>query len=245
MNLIAKTYINTTFDINILLNYGFRFQGETEEAPHDFINRCFTNFDIASYSTTIHINLRNTTELQISKLISINQNTDELWYTYGSNIDDLWFKRHFYWNSAKEIEVFHEYFKLPEKFQGQGIIKPIFQNSLQQYVNMNLKRILLEAGLSKGGYVWATYGFVAVNRFEIDVILEKAEKRLDSQVYEDVKYIYDFYYDKEPQGKEFPIFLWSRLPGMKEVLYGAEWDGALNFSDSTQFTRFKKRIYGE
>ena len=116
------------------------------------------------------------------------------------------FDRAVFW-LVGEIIVEHRYCLVPLSYQGKGLIKPIFQESLQQYVNMGVRKIRVHAGFAGGGYSWARHGFVAIDQTEVEAILAEAYKRLNVNEIVPVERIYKKYYSDHPTGAEFPMIL--------------------------------------
>lgn len=70
-------------------------------------------------------------------------------------------QRNFTRNGDGSYSVYHAYFELQEKAQGGGGAKEVFRNSVAFYQKHGVKEITVTAGLDKGRYVWASYGFRA------------------------------------------------------------------------------------
>ena len=154
----------------------------------------------------------------------------------------LIFDREFF-KSAKGIEINHSYCVIPLAHQGKGLVKTIFQSSLQEYLNMGAKRINVEAGLTVGGHIWAKHGFVALNPSEVQVILDDAKKRLKPAEFIPVKRIFDKYYTDNPGGKAFPMVLWAKIDFMKDILRGSDWHGEVDLKNKEQFTNFMEYVF--
>jgi hypothetical protein len=152
------------------------------------------------------------------------------------------FDRAVFW-LVGEIIVEHRYCLVPLSYQGKGLIKPIFQESLQQYVNMGVRKIRVHAGFAGGGYSWARHGFVAIDQTEVEAILAEAYKRLNVNEIVPVERIYKKYYSDHPTGAEFPMILWASLPGMKEILRGSDWNGELDLHNPEQFRNFCNYVF--
>ncbi|RYG49650.1 MAG: hypothetical protein EOO01_12270 [Chitinophagaceae bacterium] len=140
------------------------------------------------------------------------------------------------------IRVIHDYCLVPAVHQGKGAIKPVFKESLQQYVNMKAEKIFVHAGLSGGGYTWARYSFAALHKVEVTTILTAAEKKLSGGDFAVVKSIYDTYYRNFPSGEAFPMDLWAALDFMKEVLRGSDWHGVIDLKNSEQLRNFSDYV---
>lgn len=139
--------------------------------------------------------------------------------------------------------VKHDYFRLPELYRNMGIAKKVFQISLQQYVNMDVRKILVHAALNDGGYVWARNYFAAINPDEIKHILDEAENKLSTVQFRAIARIYTNYYQKNPGGMAFPIVKWAELPFMKDILRGSSWHGMIDLQDQEQFTNFIMYVF--
>ena len=68
---------------------------------------------------------------------------------------------------------------------------------------MNAKKILVYAGLSGGGYTWAKYGFAALNKTEVDLILNKAKLGLNQRDFSVAEKIYLFITQENPETHRF------------------------------------------
>jgi hypothetical protein len=246
MKLTAKKYKFTSKDRESLKLLGYKIVGQNNPGLEEFMQNKFPNFNLLillevveaafSHTTTSHINRRIEFDNTSSVLKIDYQNV------YKDEDDAAMFIREFA-VMGKTIQIKHEYCVLPELFRGQNLIKPVFQESLRQYVNMNAKKILVHAGLSGGGYTWAKHGFVAIDKSEVEQILNKANRMIPKPDYAIVKKIYDIYYTKNPTGKSFPMDLWSALDYMKEVLMGSDWHGELDLKDQNQFRNFNDYVF--
>lgn len=194
-------------DIEELAKLGYQIINAGSMSFEIFMQKMFPNFNLVSLLKVVENRFNETTAKNIYRNLYYDEFSGTLKVEYGNeftNEDDaLLFIREFSTN-RNTIEIKHEYCVLPKKYRNKGLIKPVFQESLQQYVNMNAKRILVHAGLSGGGYTWAKYGFVAVDKNEVTFILDKAKTDLNENEFEVIKKIYDRYYSKNPKGKSFP-----------------------------------------
>jgi len=138
----------------------------------------------------------NTTDYKIMRRIAFDETRKTLSIYFGNNAknenETLLFVREFS-NILGSVDVEHLYLILPEKHRKLGLIKPVFQASLQEYINMNASSIKVVAGLSGGGYVWAKYGFVATEKSEVEIILNKAVTLLKSNEYKIIERIFNIY----------------------------------------------------
>lgn len=224
---------------------GYQITNKGSITFEKFMQRFFPNFNLISLLTVLENNFTATTQTNIKRLIYFDDINKLLKIEYKNefiNEDDaLLFIREFI-NKDGIIEINHKYCVIPKNSRNNGLIKPVFQESLQQYVSMNARKILLQAGLSGGGYAWAKYGFVAINKNELDAILFKAKLALNRNDFAVVKKIYDIYYMKKPNGKSFPIDLWASLDYMKLILMGSDWHGELDLKNKEQFRNFKNYV---
>jgi GNAT superfamily N-acetyltransferase len=243
----SKTHSLTSDEIEEIIALGFQFQG-ISTLHEDFINTNFPNFNLLLFSKLINNILSPLCHTAIYKFIHLNNLTPpEIhfeYYTdnYYDEVNGLALLRIFSWQNEKLI-VTHDYFRLPESGRGKGIAKQVFRASLQQYVNMGVKKILVHAALKDGGYVWARNFFTATNQNEIRLILNDARKKLTLLQFKAVKRIYTNYYTKNPKGGAFPIVKWAELPFMKDILRGSSWHGLIDFDNQEQFSNFTSYVF--
>jgi hypothetical protein len=84
---------------------------------------------------------------------------------------------------------------------------------------------------------------VAIDKNEVEIILDEARKALTSTQFAPVEHIYNTYYTKNPVGNTFPMLLWAGLDGMKDVLPGADWHGEVDLKNNEQFSNFKDYVF--
>ena len=211
-----------------------------------FMHENFPDFNLLALVKAVEHHFNQTTTAVIVRRINSDEDGKQLRLEYYNDFtkedDALLFVRSFL-KKAGQIEINHEYCVIPKASRGKGLIKPVFQESLQQYVNMNAAKILVHAGLSAGGYAWAKHGFVAVYKIEVDAILKVAEERLPANEFNVVKRIYEVYYHRNPVGKNFPIDLWAALDFMKPILAGSDWHGEVNLKNEEQFHNFMNYVF--
>lgn len=141
-----------------------------------------------------------------------------------------------------EIIAELDYLRIPAAARRNGVSKRVLKLSVQQYEQIGVAKIKLEAALSNGGLVWAKAFFTASEPEEVKAILIKAEKELPPEQFKFVKRVYDNYYDQNPGGKSFPMVKWSQLSGMDQILTGSIWRGELDLNNSDILTKFKNYV---
>lgn len=228
MNLIPVPYHFTIADTEKIVDLGYVIKHTCAVSFETFVAREFTNLDLVSLLQELERSFKPLTTLKIDRSIFYDSYRIKLQINYSNDFrtDDeaLMFNRTFL-KMQNGIQVHHDMCVLPLIHQGQGKVKKVFQVSLQQYVNMNVQSIHVYAGLTGGGHVWGRHGFVAVNKLEVEHILAEAKTTLNGMDYEAVERIFNTYYTKHPDGKEFPMRLWAMLDCMKPILRGATWHG--------------------
>ena len=246
MHIEPIQYNFTINDTQRIVDLGYDIKHSCSLSLEDFMTKEFTNFDLVSLLKELEVSFTPTTNLKITREISYDNHQPVLHISYRNNFsadeDALIFDRQFS-RSQTGINVNHNLCVLPLQYQGKGIIKKVFQISLQQYINMNAKTIHVYAGLNAGGHVWARYGFVAVNKEEVEAILNDAKKHLSNVEYEPVERIFNKYYSKSPHGKAFPMTLWAKLDFMTPILIGARWHGEINLDNSIQLRNFIDYVF--
>jgi len=137
-----------------------------------------------------------------------------------------------------ELVVDHDFIQLPEEHRGKGKGKAIITACLNYYLECGVSRVRIYTGLEHGGLVWAKLFFAATDKKEVEAILEDAQASLTSGQYQAVQKIYELYYKKDPNGRKFPMLLWSRLPGMGRILQRNRWHGELDLTDRKTLANF-------
>jgi hypothetical protein len=215
MEIIPNKYTFTDADRVRVEALGYHIEGiPPDERLETFIATMFPDFDLASVLELVDRMFAPTTSLPIRRHIHYNVPKKILHFIFENNTDVLdetvAFDRVISWLGG-EIVVEHRYCLVPLPYQGKGLIKLIFQESLQQYVNMGVRKIRVHARFAGGGYTWARHGFVAINRSEVESILDMANKTLAVNEMANVERIFKKYYSDHPDGTDFPMELWARL----------------------------------
>jgi hypothetical protein len=247
MQIIAQPYTFTAVDRQRIEALGYRIAGiPPDRQLESFVPALFPNFDLASLLEMVDKLFAPTTPLPIQRRIQYNVPAETLHFIFRNstaNEDEAVAFDRVVLRQGGELLVKHMYCLVPLPYQGKGLIKPIFQASLQQYVNMGIRKIMVHAGLGGGGYTWARHGFVAVEPNEVQTILNDAYNKLSANEINPVQRIFSKYYSDHPAGAEFPMILWASLPGMKEVLRGSDWNGSLDLHNPEQFRNFSNYVF--
>lgn len=242
---LPQTYVIKAADLKKVKALGFTIHS-TLTNPQNFINSHFTNFNLLHFAQEVDKIFLFLTTKTVAKEITLEDAPPVMYFQYYSTdydnaISGLALSRVFRL-APDGIAVEHEFFRLPQSSRGQGVAKLLFRASLQQYINMGVKRIYVHAALQDGGYVWARNFFTATDKTEVTAILDNAERNLPVPQFRAVKRIYDNYYSKDPSGTAFPIVKWAELPFMKDILRGSDWHGILDLTNAEQFSNFIKYI---
>jgi hypothetical protein len=247
MQIVPQPYTFSILDRQRIEALGYRIDGIPPDRPLEaFMSTLFPNFDLAGLLEKVDQVFAPTTSLTIHRHIRYNLNIRSLHFAFqnaaaieeeAAVFDRVVFRQ------DGEIFVKHLYCLVPLPYQGKGLIKPIFQASLQQYMNMGVRKIVVHAGLGGGGYTWARHGFVAIDKADVAVILENARNKLSASEILPVERIFSKYYQDNPAGTEFPMIAWAHLPGMKDVLRGSDWQGELDLHNPEQFRNFSNYVF--
>lgn len=246
MNIKPETHFLTSAEIAEIESLGFQFLG-ISAFQENFINENFPNCNLFLLLKQINNIFSPLCNVPVTKLIYLNNSTPEIkiqFFTddYEDEIHGLAFSRIFCWK-GEDLVVKHDYFRLPQSNRGKGIAKLIFRVCIQQYVNMNINKILVQACLKDGGYTWARNFFTANNQDEMKQILDNAQSKLTTFQFQAIEKIYRNYYSKNPAGIAFPIVKWAELPFMKEILRGSSWHGMIDLDNHEQFTNFISYVF--
>ncbi|MEO7214474.1 hypothetical protein [Mucilaginibacter sp.] len=212
----------------------------------DFLNSTFPGLNVLQYVKDINDLLQPLTQSTIIKELAFFENAPPMLIVqyFSEDSDDetgLGLSRTFI-KSKNEFIVEHDFFRLPSAKRRQGIAKQLLGFSLQQYLSSGVDKIKLRAELENGGYVWAKTEFTATDQTEVKTILDNAEKTISSQQFKFVKRVYDNYYDKNPNGRNFPMIKWSELPEMEEILNGSKWQGEIDLNNKELLAKFKHYV---
>ena len=163
---------------------------------------------------------------------------------YADEDTGLTMSRYFEYENSRLI-VYHHYLVLPKSTRGQGLGTKVMGLWFDQYVNMGVKEIRVHAGLKDGGAVWAKVGFKAPDKIEMENILQSARTILaGTEELQDVQAIFNNYYEKEPDGKAFPIEDWANIDGMLPVLKleTNNWHGRIDLTIQEELVNFKEYV---
>lgn len=238
----ARTHIVEATEIQELDQNGVVIDATGGDAP-SLLNQHFPNIEIRDFYESIDTLLSPLAgkSIPVYRIIMINGQPKleiELYSKdYSDKVAGLAFSRIFFKDQA-DLIVDHHFFRIPEIHRGKGIAKKVIKLCLQQYINMGVKRIELHAALTDGGYAWTKYHFTIPDKKEVDLILTTARLSLSNEDFAVVKRFYDNYYQKQPDGKAFPIVKWGEFEPMKDVLRGSSWHGEIDFNNQEQITNF-------
>ncbi len=246
MPLTPQKYKFTNSDVKKLNDIGYELIACSTIPFEIFMQSRFPDFNLLALLKMVENQFTGTTNKKLHRTIEFDDSKDllriEYYNEYNNQDDALLFIREFSIIN-RMIQVSHVYCVIPKSSRGNGLIKPVFQESLKQYINSNVKRILVHAGLSGGGYAWAKHGFAAINKAEVEAILNKAKKALSTNEFAVVEKIFNTYYSRKPKGKAFPMDLWAALEYMKPVLMGSDWRGELDLKNKEQFRNFNDYVF--
>jgi GNAT superfamily N-acetyltransferase len=157
--------------------------------------------------------------------------------------------------AEKLMVVKHDYLDIEPLYQGQGLAKRVLRDSMSMYKRLGVDRINLDAGLDRGGYAWAKYGFTPTQsnwdalrrRLAMDYHVSGGGEGLVGLSASGRKAMDDILtYDN-------PKALWTLSDIPDEVSYGGVsdklgvhllsgtgWSGSLSLSDVTAMRRFNR-----
>jgi len=228
---------------------GYRLRPTLAEAVR-ITNKHFKGFNIAVLVRDLENLLKSYAKEPVEKEIYVSEPPPTLRIEYKSencfNEKEGLYVSRTITHENDELVAYHEMLMLPESSRKQGLGKKIIAAFLEQYENMEVKRINLYAALSDGGAAWAKFGFKATKRSEMERILLIAEQSLGekSKKLKVVRDTFNNYYEKEPDGKAFPIQNWVAIPGMETILKKADshWHGCMDLTNSKDLLNFKHYV---
>lgn len=239
----GNPHIITVEDITEIEAIGFNITFDKTPLK-DFLLNYFPGIDLKEYLKGINELLSPLTHASIEKELAYFEEPPPMliiqFYSQdeGDEQKGLALSRTFI-RRDDELIVEHDFFRLPVIARQKGIGKKMLNLSLQQYLHLGVDKIVLEAALDDGGYVWAKAFFTATDPAEVKAILDEAEKSLTAGQFKFVKRVYDNYYSHSPNGKAFPMVKWSRLGGMETILRKSRWHGEIDLNNSELLAKFK------
>ena len=136
--------------------------------------------------------------------------------------------------------VYHAYLRVPERVQGKGLTRKMFQILYKQYEAGNVKKINVTANINIGGYAWAKYGFSALNKDEVlDIVNSSSNSLFKKSARRKIKYFYSKYGDN----RAFPMHRLAKLKGGKDALLNSFWSGVIDLNDRGQLKRFLNYLF--
>lgn len=242
----SKSYKFTKKDTDVIVSMGYRLHGITQLAFGGFMHKNYPGFDLAHLLEQVEQLMVPHAVSKVTRNIFVNGNILEIKMEndYTGEDDALIFGRKFYKDNGI-LKVKHEFLVFPIPARNKGLNKKVQRASLEQYLKMGIEIIEVVAGLSKGAYVWARHGFVAIDPAEMEHILKRAELLLQPDQYDIVKIIYDDYYNTaRKKYDDFPIYRWADLPFMQKVLMDckSQWTGRLDLKNKEQLRKFEEYV---
>lgn len=239
-------HIITKKEITQVRMLGFEITSGTK-SPEDFLNEYFRGLELLRFLQNIDQLLSPLVNTSIIKEFAYFESKPQMimiqYYSEDHENEDIGvaLSRTFIKNE-NELILEHDFFRLPLKSRKSGIGKQILSYSLQQCLLMHVDKIKVRAALENGGYVWAKAFFAATESIEVKKILDRAKRELKPGLFKAVKRIYDNYYLKNPNGRDFPMVKWSELPGMDVILSKSNWHGEIDLNNLELLTKFKNYV---
>lgn len=178
---------------------------------------------------------------EIFRYVKYTQDKNELYVKFSGG--GVTVARSFYHN-GKDLGVYHNLFSIKENLQGRGTSRAVLGAFLEQYENMGVKEITLQANLEVGAYAWAQYGFKTMKQ-EVDYIISRAAYNsvLPKSALDDARRIVDDFYKHHSETEMFPMKYLSSQAYGKDLLMGESWQGQLDLTDKSALKMFKRYIY--
>jgi len=237
----SNEHIINSQEIQQLLAMGYKILYNPPPAVENLIMHEFSGFEPLSFAIQIERLLGHLTTQKLERhmvLATPPPKLQILFYSedYRNDHTGLLFMRTFTQNNVG-LCVTHDYLVIPELYRGSGVGKKVLSVCLDQYIKMNVKKIFIHAGLKDGGYVWAKAGFKAVDRSEVDYILDKAKLMLTTKEYTQVENVYKDHYNSFPDSS-FEMEHWAMMQSMVPILRGSNWHGEIDLSNSFELSNF-------
>jgi len=184
----------------------------------------------------------------------------EIEYQGKYRAESIFIKRTFV-QEESGLVVSHDLMDIPIALQGLGFSKDTNLALYKQYLNMGVKEIAIFANDTVGGYSWAKYGFVAIDKFDVVRIYKEAMQKvkdaggvfkvtdsrgkvsnLTERDLEKVKEYIDGFYSEFGDKAEFPMERLANTKYGKALLLNSKWNGRMNLTNQKQVEYFEKYI---
>ncbi len=182
--------------------------------------------------------------LKLSDFIVSSIDDESFDFTISAPSGDLNMMRTFRPADDGSLEVHHDILDLGKQYQGRGLSREIFGVLYEQYKQMNVRYMTVQADLDVGGYTWAQYGFNANTKPEAINAVKTHPGALSRQA---VQFIEDYYKTNKLEVYEpFPMHLLVEHFGRddaKKILLHSNWNGTIDLRDAKQKKVFEEYIY--
>lgn len=138
---------------------------------------------------------------------------------------------------SRDNSVEHEFFKLDEQLQGQGIGASVIRSQVESYKQMGIDRVDVHAALNAGGYTWLRHGFVTNSKEGGDRLAYEATTRRVGRFPENEQPAYKKMLDKvrdaqttKPEQEKILRAL-AASPRGRELFAGLDWAGHLDLNN--------------
>ena len=208
-----------------------------------FFTTCFQGFDLFELLADLHtVAKKREIEWTVVRVRLMDSGNLRIEHEYDNLVDEypLSLIRTLHIDLPRRAS--HEQMVLPKHLQRQGFSRDLMSAYYRQYRQSGVEVILVQAGLSGGGYAWAKYGFTATQRSEVLRILDAAvDKGIDPEAIQELRTDVQTYYSRFTA--PFPIETWARLPFGEKLLAGTVWQGQLDLRDPEQVQIFEAYLY--
>lgn len=144
--------------------------------------------------------------------------------------------------SVENLEAGKISINLPKKLQGQGFSAKYLDAVLDLLEANGVNKITFKSSFEVGGYAWASFGFVATKKADVEAIYNLAKGLISKKELMELKTIIDNYYKKFPDGKAFSMKNIAEMPYGKELLKGTVWEASLDLKNPEMLQVVRKNI---
>ena len=229
-----ESFVMAADDLDLLVSRGFK---SFDVAA--FNQSLMAGFDLVQFDREVEQVCDEFEILLKEKKVQIHSN-GHVTLTYGGvrGNEVFEFVRGFIEDVTGEKTVLHEYWKVPESLQGNGISKRLMKSMFKQYEKCGVEKVMLTANIDVGGYAWARYGFSA-DFLDVDLLVKnqlKAGKITQAEFNDAMSIINGCSKDS------FPMNRLANRPYGKKLLKGTMWLGEFKMNDKTQVKYFRDYV---
>jgi hypothetical protein len=214
--------------------------------PDKYNDSPMEGYNIVEFDTEIR-QLLNERGIYLENVkLHINEISARFEYKGKFDGDEFILERSFRYDFTREGKryksVHHDLLVVPEKLQGNGMSKEIFQKLYKQYGNAGITYIDVQANIDVGGYTWARYGFSA-NKDNYSLLRSLANNQYERGIITEDNMSNFMEWISLYKGEDIPLYKISDKDYFKKMMKGSNWYGYIDLNNSEQRKAFEDYLF--